>query len=70
MQCYYSTYSKHLKRSALGDTRLHTGEASNVLLALLHNDARDDAHVGIDDATTGAFLLALTGAAGAVARGT
>ena len=46
----------------------HTCETSDVLLAFLNNNARDNAHVGVDDATTSALLFALTLAAWSVAR--
>ena len=57
--------------STLGSEALRNGgvsEAGNVLLTLLDDGDGEDRHVGANDASTDGLALALTGAAGAVAR--
>jgi hypothetical protein len=57
--------------STLGSEALRNGgvsETGNVLLTLLDDGDREDRHVGANDASTDGLALALTGAAGAVAR--
>lgn len=44
------------------------GQSRNIVLALLDNDDGEDSNIGADNAATDGFALALTSAAGAVAR--
>lgn len=44
------------------------GESGNLIVTLLDDDKRENGNIGTDDAATNGFALALTGAAGTVAR--
>ncbi|KAI3481067.1 hypothetical protein L1887_56641 [Cichorium endivia] len=57
-----------LGTKALGDGGVGVGEAGDLVVALLDNNEVEGLDIGADDAATDRLALALTGAAGAVAR--